>query len=79
MNLPFYFVWTRNRRDLNVGVAAAHPIREGSGPGALTRIEHDHRHEGKRVRFYEYQDAVALLTDFWIEVDLILKERSTEP
>lgn len=63
-----------NRRLL--GFDNAHPIREGSGPGARTRIEYDHQHKGKRVRFYEYSNAFDLLTDFWNEVDLILKERS---
>ena len=62
-----------------LGFDNAHAIREGSGPGARTRIEHDHQHKGERVRFYEYKDAVTLLTDFWAEVDRILKERSTKP
>jgi hypothetical protein len=56
----------------------AHAIREGTGPGARTRIEYDHRHKGKRVRFYDYQDAATLLEDFWKEVDEILEERSTK-
>ena len=60
-----------------LGFDNAHAIREGSGPGARTRIEYDHRHTGKQVRFYEYQDAVTLLSDFWEEVDLILKERGS--
>ncbi len=60
-----------------LGFDNAHPVRQGSGPGARTRIEYDHKHMGARVRFYNYQDAVTLLTDFWAEVDRILKERST--
>jgi hypothetical protein len=60
-----------------LGFDNAHPVRQGSGPGARTRIEYDHKHKGERIRFYEYQDAVTLLTDFWTEVDLILKKRST--
>jgi len=55
------------------------PFARASGPGARTRIECDHKHKGKRVRFYDYQDAVTLLTDFWKEVDLILKERRPAP
>jgi hypothetical protein len=47
-----------------------------TGPGARTQIEYDHRHKGERVRFYDYKDAMSLLTDFWAEVELILKERS---
>ena len=62
-----------------LGFDNAHPIREGAGPGARTRIEYDHKHKGERVRFYDYEDAVTLLTDFWAEVDSILQERSTTP
>jgi hypothetical protein len=62
-----------------LGFDNAHPIREGTGPGARTRIEYDHKHKGKRVRFYDYKDAMSLLADFWKEVESILKERSTAP
>jgi Family of unknown function (DUF6516) len=62
-----------------LGFDNAHPVRQGSGPGARTRTERDHKHMGKRVRYYDDQNAVTLLTDFWTEVDLILKERSTAP
>jgi hypothetical protein len=62
-----------------LGFDNAHPISEGTGPGARTRIEYDHKHKGERVRFYIYTDAVTLLSDFWTEVDLILKERGTTP
>jgi uncharacterized protein DUF6516 len=62
-----------------LGFDNAHSITEGTGPGARTRIEYDHKHKGKRVRFYLYADAATLLSDFWTEVDLILKERSTTP
>lgn len=62
-----------------LGFDNAHPITEGTGPGARTgsrvRIEYDHKHKGERVRFYIYADAATLLGDFWTEVDLILKER----
>jgi len=59
-----------------LGFDNAHSITEGTGPGARTRVEYDHKHKGKRVRFYDYRDAMSLLTDFWTEVELILKERS---
>jgi hypothetical protein len=62
-----------------LGFDNAHPIRLRSGPGARTRIQRDHMHRGRRLRHYSYQDAVTLLTDFWTEVDLILKERCTVP
>jgi Family of unknown function (DUF6516) len=58
-----------------VGFDNAHSITEGTGPGARTRIEYDHKHKGERVRFYIYADAATLLGDFWTEVDQILKER----
>ena len=60
-----------------LGFDNAHPIREGSGPGAKTRIEYDHLHGGDSVRFYQYQNAATLLADFWIEVEAILQKRST--
>ncbi len=62
-----------------LGFDNAHSIKEGTGPGARTRIEYDHKHTGERVRFYHYADAATLLADFWHEVDQILKERSTKP
>ena len=59
-----------------LGFDNAHAIREGSGPGARTRIEHDHRHTGEAVRFYQYRDAATLLADFWEEVETMLNKRS---
>lgn len=59
-----------------VGFDNAHPIKEGSGPGARTRVEYDHRHAGQRVHFYEFRGAATLLADFWTEVDRILQERT---
>lgn len=60
-----------------VGFDNAHPISEGNGPGARTRIEYDHKHLGPRVRFYDYRDAGTLVADFWEEVDKILQQRSS--
>ena len=34
-----------------LGFDNAHRIREGTGPGARTRIEYEHKHKGKRVAF----------------------------
>jgi Family of unknown function (DUF6516) len=62
-----------------LGFDNAHPVREGAGPGARTRIEYDHKHKGERIRFYDYKDAMSLLADFWTEVELILKERNKTP
>jgi hypothetical protein len=61
-----------------LGFDNAHPVQEGSGPGARTRIEYDHRHKGERVRWYDYKDAATLLADFWTEVESILKEGSAQ-
>jgi hypothetical protein len=62
-----------------LGFDNAHPIREGSGPGARTRIEYDHKHSGQQVKFYLYANAATLLADFWTEVEAILKKRSHLP
>jgi hypothetical protein len=62
-----------------LGFDNAHAIREGSGPGARTRIEYDHKHSGQQVRFYLYANAATLLADFWTEVEAILQKRSNLP
>jgi hypothetical protein len=56
-----------------LGFDNAHPVREGSGPGARTRIGHDRRRRGHSVRFYDYRDAGTLMMDFWTEVESVLK------
>ncbi len=61
-----------------VGFDNAHPIREGSGPGARTRIEYDHKHRGPQARFYVYEDAAKLLADFWAEVEATVERRSMQ-
>jgi Family of unknown function (DUF6516) len=58
--------------DRVLGFDNAHPVREGSGPSARTRIEYDHQHRRQSVRFYEYQDAATLIMDFWTEVESII-------
>ena len=53
-----------------VGFDTAHPV------GQRRRGEpQDHRHRLRTVKPYDYQDAGALLADFWHEVDGVLKER----
>ncbi|MDB5757145.1 MAG: hypothetical protein JWM30_434 [Burkholderia sp.] len=59
-----------------LGFDNAHPVREGAGPGARTRIEYDHKHSGERIRFYLYEDAATLLANFWTEVEMILQKRN---
>lgn len=58
-----------------VGFDNAHPVRRASGPGGKTGTAFDHRHRLKTVRPYEYQDAAALVADFWAAVDEVLRQR----
>lgn len=57
-----------------VGFDNAHAVRSKAGPSGSGAGPHDHKHRFKSVRPYEYQDAATLLTDFWAEVDGVLKE-----
>jgi hypothetical protein len=53
-----------------VGYDNAHPV------GKQRRGEpQDHRHRIRTVSPYEYADAAKLLSDFWMEVDSVLKSR----
>jgi hypothetical protein len=58
--------------DRVLGFDNAHSVREGSGPGARTRIAYDHQHRRQSVRFYDYQDAGTLMVDFWTEVESVI-------
>lgn len=58
-----------------VGFDNAHPVSTGSGPGKRTSKQHDHKHRIRTVKAYEYTDAATLLTEFWAEVDTVLKEK----
>lgn len=57
-----------------VGFDNAHRVRkqERGGP-------QDHRHRIRIVQPYEYRDAATLLSDFWVEVDAVLKEKGVIP
>jgi hypothetical protein len=51
-------------------------IRQCSPRGKQKRGDpQDHRHRIRTVKPYDYCDAATLLTDFWTEVDAVLKER----
>jgi len=53
-----------------VGFDNAHPV------GKQKRGDpQDHRHRIRTVKPYDYSDAATLLTDFWMEVDAVLKVR----
>jgi Family of unknown function (DUF6516) len=58
-----------------VGFDNAHPVRRTSGSAGKAGTAFDHRHGLKTVRPYEYQDAAALLADFWDAVEQVLRER----
>lgn len=52
-----------------VGFDNAHRIK------GKRRTTQDHRHRLKAVRPYEYRDAADLLTDFWTEVESVMREK----
>ena len=56
-----------------VGFDNAHRVSSGSGPGATQ--SRDHRHRLGHVRQYAYRDAARLLSDFWAEVESVLREK----
>jgi len=58
-----------------VGFDNAHPVSDSRRPGSRVLKRYDHKHRLRTIRPYEYQDAAALLADFWAEVDAVLKER----
>ena len=58
-----------------VGFDNAHHVRTSNRPGGRLRKQHDHKHRLRSIRPYEYEDATALLSDFWNEIDAVLKER----
>ncbi len=58
-----------------VGFDNAHSVRGRSGPSGKKEKPHDHKHRIRTIKPYEYQDAAALLGDFWGEVDAVLKEK----
>ncbi len=62
-----------------VGFDNAHPVSTGSGPGKMTLKQHDHKHRIRTVKPYGYTDAVSLVTDFWAEMDKVLKEKGIMP
>ena len=58
-----------------IGFDNAHPVRRTSGQRGKAGTTFDHRHRLKTVLPYEYQDAAALLADFWAAVEQVLRER----
>jgi hypothetical protein len=62
-----------------VGFDNAHPVETQRGPAGRRRVVYDHRHRLRTTRPYGYQDAATLLSDFWAQVDAVLKERGVLP
>lgn len=55
------------------GIDTAHGLTKRSrSPGAKRRVEFDHQHEGRKVKYYEYKSAPDLMQDFF---DAVEKER----
>lgn len=52
-----------------VGFDNAHKVK------GERRSEQDHKHRLRTVRPYDYTDAAALLTDFWAEVETVMREK----
>lgn len=62
-----------------VGFDNAHSVSGQKGPGGKAKQRFDHKHRFKTIRPYDYKDAVSLLTDFWIEVDAVLRDKGITP
>ena len=62
-----------------VGFDNSHSVRSVAGPSGRGRRSHDHRHRLQTVRPYTYTDAMTLLSDFWDEVESMLREREVNP
>lgn len=58
-----------------VGFDKAHPVRAQRGPAGRRKEAQDHRHRLKTIRPYDYQNAATLITDFWEQVDSVLREK----
>lgn len=58
-----------------IGFDNAHAVKSGSGPGAKRKKEFDHKHQHRTIKPYEYKNAADLLSDFWSEVEKVLKAK----
>jgi hypothetical protein len=59
-----------------VGFDNAHPVARR---GRVRGTPGDHSHRLRTVKPYDYSGAADLLTDFWTEVDAMLKQRGATP
>jgi hypothetical protein len=58
-----------------VGFDNAHSVQPTAGPAGKSLKRHDHKHRLRTIRPYDYKDAATLVTDFWAEVDAVLRQR----
>ncbi len=58
-----------------IGIDNAHAISTKRGITWVRRAKHDHIHQLRTIKPYEYTNAADLLADFWGEVDKLMKER----
>lgn len=56
------------------GIDNAHAYRPRRRKYGARKTTWDHQHKSEKVLPYEFESPAALLTDFWNEVDRILKE-----
>ncbi len=56
------------------GFDNAHPVPRRAGPSGRTHQANDHKHRFRTVAAYDYSSAEALLTDFWVLVESVMKE-----
>jgi hypothetical protein len=57
----------------------AHPVPIGRPPARKTSKTNDHAHLRNSIVPYNYTDAETLVTDFWTQVEKVLKEEGVQP
>jgi len=57
------------------GIDNAHGFKPKRKRYGAKKIAWDHQHRNEKVLSYEFESPEGLLTDFWNEVDKLLKER----
>jgi hypothetical protein len=60
------------------GIDNAHRVRIARGPAGRATGSSDHLHRGDAVHRYAYKDGDTLMSDFWREVEAVLKKRGIE-
>lgn len=58
-----------------IGFDNAHPVAIGTSPARKLSATNDHTHKGSWIRPYDYVDAETLMSDFWTDVDKMLKSK----